>query len=264
MDEFLLRALLGGLALTLITGPLGCFVVWRRMAYFGDAVAHSALLGVVIGLAFHLHVTVGILCSSLVMALVLVLLQRESRFSSDTLLGILAHGGLSLGLVSVAFLPEVRVDLSAYLFGDILALSWRDVGVIAAVSTAGIALLATHWRALMLMTLHEDIARVEGVAVTRMRVLLMVLIATVVAVAIKLVGMLLITALLIVPAASARFVSREPGQMARAATVIGMLAVAGGLSLSYAWDTPSGPSIVVGALAGFALIAAARRWLVRG
>lgn len=253
IDDFLVRALVAGIGVALVAGPLGCFVVWRRMAYFGATLAHSALLGVALGLLAGINVNAGIVAVCLVLALALVVLDRDRRFASDTLLGILAHGALALGLVAIAFLSTVRIDLMAYLFGDILAVTEADIGWIWAGGAAALAGLAAIWRPLLSMTVQEDLARVEGVPVGRVRVVFMLVIALVIALAMKVVGVLLIVSLLIIPAAASRRFARTPEQMAGLAALVGALAVAGGLLASLRLDTPAGPSIVVAATALFFL-----------
>jgi len=247
MDEFLLRALLAGLAVALVTGSLGTFVVWRRMAYFGDTLAHSALLGVSLGVLLELNLNLAIVLVCLLLALALVALQNQRKLASDTLLGILSHSALALGLVAVSFAENVRIDLMGYLFGDILAVGRTDLLWIGIGSLLAIGLLLWLWRPLLAMTVHEELAQVEGVKVARTRLLFMLLIALVIAVAMKVVGILLITSLLIIPAATARHYARTPEQMALLASIIGMLSVSGGLFGSYRWDLPAGPAIVVAA-----------------
>ena len=245
MDDFLVRALLGGLGVALIAGPFGSFVVWRRLAYFGDTLAHSALLGVAVGFLLHINLTLGVLVICQVVALLLFFGQRQRQLASDTLLGILAHGALSLGLVSLAFMETVRVDLMAYLFGDILAITNSDLLWI--FCGGGLALLGLLmiWKPLLSITIHEDLARVEGVAVDRINWIFLGLIALSVALMMKVVGMLLVTSLLIIPAATARRFAAGPEWMALLASLIGCGAVGGGLYSSFLWDTPTGPSIVV-------------------
>ena len=245
MDEFLLRALLAGLAVALVTGSLGTFVVWRRMAYFGDTLAHSALLGVSLGILLELNLNLAITLVCLLLALALVALQSRRELASDTLLGILSHSALALGLVAVSFAEEIRVDLMGYLFGDILAVSRGDLVWIGLGAGLALVLLLLLWRPLLAMTVHEELAQVEGVKVARTRLLFMLLIALVIATAMKVIGILLITSLLIIPAATARHYVRTPEQMAVLAAAIGMLAVSGGLFGSYRWDLPAGPAIVV-------------------
>lgn len=255
MDDFLFKAMMAGGLLSLMAGPLGTFVVWRRMAYFGDSIAHSALLGVVLGLLLNLHVMLGILTVSVLMALLLVISLRSTRFSSDTMLGILAHGTLSVGLVAYALSNQPPADLTRYLFGDILSVQNEDIRLLAGVSSVVLALLSFFWRDLIQWTIHEDIARVEGVRTPAMRMILILMIAVVVAVSIKIVGVLLITSLLILPAAGARFVSVSPPQMVAVAAFLGLLAVLLGLGGSYHYDAPTGPAIVVAALSIFGFLA---------
>ncbi|MFO1424626.1 MAG: zinc ABC transporter permease subunit ZnuB [Candidatus Competibacteraceae bacterium] len=253
MDDFLLRALLGGFGVALAAGPLGTFVVWRRMAYFGDALAHSGLLGVLLGAMLRVDPQLGVILTCLLVALALALLQRQRNLATDTLLGILAHTALSLGLVALAFLETVRVDLVGYLFGDILAITPVDLYWIWGGGLLALSALAGLWRPLLALTVHEDLARVEGVAVFPIRLAFMLLIALVIAVAMKVVGILLITSLLIIPAAAARRFARSPEGMAALASLVGGAAVGLGLWASLRWDTPAGPSVVVAATALFAL-----------
>jgi len=252
LDDFLIRAALAGVGLSLATGPLGSFVVWRRMAYFGDATAHAAILGVALALAADLPVTFGTLVVALAMALTVSVLAARG-WAMDTTLGVLAHSALAFGLVAVSFVPGARTDLSAYLFGDILAVSRADLAFIwvGAVLVAG--LLAWRWQALLTSTLNEDLAHASGLNPARERLVLTLALAVVVAVAIKVVGALLIAALLIIPAAAARGLARTPESMAMMATVIGAAASIGGLQLSLWQDTPAGPSIIAAAAILFTL-----------
>lgn len=253
LDEFLVRALLGGIGVAIVAGPLGSFLVWRRMAFFGDTLAHSALLGIALGLMLGTGLTIGVVVLAVAVAGLLVFAQGRDGFAADTLLGILSHGALSLGLVVLAFMDGVRIDLMAYLFGDILAIGQVDLYWIFGGGAVALAGLAVIWRHLLAVTVHEDLARVEGVPVRAVQFIFMILIALLVALSIPIVGVLLVTALMIIPAAAARSFSRTPGQMAFGAAVVGTLAVCGGLWGSLAWDTPSGPSIVVAGLTLFVL-----------
>ncbi|MCQ4348863.1 zinc ABC transporter permease subunit ZnuB [Pseudomonas stutzeri] len=253
MPDFLLNALLAGLALALVAGPLGSFVVWRRMAYFGDTLAHAALLGVALGFLLDVSPSVAVVVGCVLLAVLLVTLQQRQPLAADTLLGILAHSTLSLGLVTVSLLDAVRVDLMAYLFGDLLAVGATDLWWIVAGSALVLGVLAWLWRPLLALTVHEELARVEGLPVGALRLALMLLIAVVIAVAMKIVGVLLITSLLIIPAAAAQRHARSPEQMAAGAGAVGLLAVCAGLALSWYQDTPAGPSIVVSAAGLFLL-----------
>lgn len=251
MDDFLLRALFAGIGLTLISGPLGVFVVWQRMAYFGDTLAHSALLGIAFSLLVQVDLTLGVLLLAAALAVGLLWLQQRSRLANDTLLGILAHGGLAVGLVAIS-LQGVRIDLHAFLFGDILAVTSHEVGLVWVGVVIALGALAVLWRPLLNLSVHPELAAVDGVACTRVRLAFMLLVAMLIALAMKLVGVLLITALLIIPAATARAWSRSPEQMALLATLGGIIAVIGGLAGSLYWDTPAGPSIVAAATLMFA------------
>lgn len=247
MDDFLWRALLAGLAVATMAGSLGVFLLWRRMAFFGDTLAHSALLGVTLGLLAGGSSNTWIVAVCLAVALGLLYLQANPTLGTDTLLAILAHSTLAAGTVALAFLPGVRVDLLGYLFGDILAVSTADVGLAWGLAVLVVAAMAWLWRPLLAIAVHPELAQVEGKPVWPAHAAYMLLVALMVAVAMKLVGVLLLTALLIIPAAAARRFAHTPEQMAGLAILVGILALVGGLVLSLHWDTPAGPSIVLAA-----------------
>ncbi|WP_135381659.1 zinc ABC transporter permease subunit ZnuB [Vibrio tasmaniensis] len=253
MLEFLLPSILAGLGIALIAGPLGSFVVWRKMAYFGDTLAHASLMGLALGFLFNINLYFALLICCLMLALLLVTLQKQKLVATDTLLGILAHSALSLGLVAVSFLDNVRVDLMSYLFGDLLAVSPTDLVFIYAGAAVIGVVLAIFWRPLLSTTVNEDLAAVDGINIDLMRLILMLLVGIVIAVGMKFVGALIMTSLLIIPAATARKFANTPEQMAFLASVIGSIAVFGGLSLSWFYDTPAGPSVVISAAAMFML-----------
>lgn len=256
IDDFLFRAVLGGVLLAVVCGPFGAFIIWRRMAFFGDMLAHSALLGVALGLLIGVDVRIGMIATCFASALVLAIGQRQTRLGSDTVLGMLAHSTLALGMVALAFVQGVAVDIMSYLFGDILAITMGDIMLLAGGGTLAIGVLIWMWRPLLALTVSPEIAAAESIPVERLRLVFMLLMALVIGMAIKIVGVLLITALLIVPAASARFFSRTPEQMAIGAALFGMASVLAGIALSWHVDTPTGPSIVISA-AGLFVVGAA-------
>jgi zinc transport system permease protein len=254
LNDFLTRAALAGVGLAMATGPLGSFVVWRRMAYFGDATAHAAILGVALALAFDLPVGLGTLAVSLVMAVTVATLAARG-WAMDTTLGVMAHSALALGLVAISFVHGVRTDLQSYLFGDILAVTRSDLAFIWAGAGLVLVLLIWRWQALLTATLNADLAHASGINPDRERLVLTLALAVVVAVALKVVGALLIAAMLIIPAAAARALARTPEAMAALAALFGALATLAGLVLSLWQDSPAGPSIVVAAALTFAVAA---------
>jgi len=256
LADFLVRAGIAGIGVALAAGPLGCFVVWRRMAYFGDATAHAALLGVAFALATELPTPLGVALAALGMALA-VSAGAGRAYAADTLLGVASHGALALGLVAMSFLPGVRIDLTAYLFGDILAVGRGDLAVIWTCAALTLGLVAWRWRPLVLSTLNADLAAAAGVDPRHERLVLTIALALLVAAALKVVGALLITAMLIVPAAAARAFARTPEAMAAGAALAGALAALAGLAASLALDTPAGPTIVAAAVAILVLANAA-------
>ena len=244
MADFILRALLAGLMVAIIAGPLGCFVVWRRMSYFGDTLAHSALFGIALGLLLDINLELAVIMACMLLAVVLVMLENRRGLSTDTILGILAHSSLALGLVIISF-TDNQVNLMAYLFGDLLTVSTSNLIWIGLAVVIVLGVLFKNWNRLLTITLHEELAQVEGLNVLQLRLLLMMLIALIVAVSMKVVGVLLITSLLIIPPACARAFTKTPETMSAFASMVGCIAVCGGLAASWFWDTPTGPSIVV-------------------
>ncbi len=253
LDDFFSRAIVAGVGVALVAGPLGCFIVWRRLAYFGDTLSHAALLGVALAFLFEINITVAVFVVSALVSVSLLLLQRRATLSADALLGLLAHSALALGLVVLAFMTWVRIDLMGFLFGDILAVSRTDIAVIWIGGAVVLAILAMIWRSLFAGTVNRELADAEGMNPHRADIVFMLLMALVIAISMKIVGVLLITAMLIIPAATARRFATGPEQMAVLAAMIGAAAVIAGLFGSLEWDTPSGPSIVVAALAFFVL-----------
>lgn len=252
-DDFLIRAILAGVGLAIVTGPAGCFIVWRRLAYFGETIAHSALLGVAFAVLIEMHLVIGIFITSSAIVVMLFYLERRDTLPVDTLLGLLSHGGLALGIVVLSFFPNVKLDLEALLFGDILAVSRLDLAVIWGGGVVALGILIWIWRPMLATTVNSDLAAVAGMKPDRAQLVFGILLAAVIAAAIKIVGVLLIVALLVIPAATVRRFATSPEKMAVYAVVVGILAVAGGLYASAHVDTPTGPSIVVVALVLFVL-----------
>ncbi|WP_391529123.1 zinc ABC transporter permease subunit ZnuB [Photorhabdus akhurstii] len=245
MIELLFPGWLAGVLLSIAAGPLGSFVVWRRMSYFGDTLAHASLLGVAFGLLLNISPFYAIIAVTLILAMMLVWLEKRPQLAIDTLLGIMAHSALSSGLVVVSLMSNVRVDLMAYLFGDLLSVTYEDIWLIVIGVTLVATLLFWQWNALLSVTVSQEMAFVDGIKIQRLRVLLMLVTALTIGLAMKFVGALIITSLLIIPAATARRFARTPEQMAGIAIAVGMLAVTGGLAFSAVYDTPAGPSVVL-------------------
>lgn len=258
LSDFIMRAALAGVGTAIAAGFLGSFVVWRRMAYFGDATAHAAVLGVAIALGFQVSILGSVGVVAVLMAVGLWALTGRG-FAADTVLGVLSHGALALGLLAVALVPSARVDLDTYLFGDVLTVSKTDLAVIWGGAAVVVGVLAWRWSRMLTATVSPDLAYAAGINPRREQLILTLLLAGVVAVSIKVVGALLITALLIIPAAAARNLSRTPEAMAVIAVVCGIIAALGGVGLSLTLNTQAGPSIVCTAAALFVLSLLRRR-----
>lgn len=245
MDDFILRALIAGVLVALLCGALGVFVVWRRMAYFGDTVSHASLLGVSLGITLGISTQISLLTVAIGVGLLMIVLQARQRVSNDTLLGILAHSALSLSLIIISLTEGVQINLEAWLFGDILASSYVDIITLLITTVVVLTSLFFIWKPLLSLTVNENLARVEGVNTTLVSGVFTVLIAITIAIGIKIIGALLISSLLIIPAAAARYLVRSPIKMVVTASLIGILAVCGGLLLSFYFDIPTGPAIIL-------------------
>lgn len=252
MDDFIVRAILGGLLIVAAAGPLGCIVLWRRMAYVGDATAHAAILGIALSLTWHIPMFWAVFGISLAVGGVVYLLTSR-RFSSDAVLGVMSHGALALGIVILSLVPQSGIDPMAYLFGDILSLTWPDLALMAIVALISLGLVIARWTAILTTTLNEDLAYASGINPRVENAVVTIALALLIAVAIQIVGVLLVSALLIIPAATARPLAKTPEHMAWFAVWIGGLSVLGGVQGSLWFDTPTGPSIITAAAIGFAL-----------
>lgn len=253
MEDFFIRALCAGIGIALVTGPLGCFVVWRRLAYFGDTLAHSALLGVTIAYSFELNIAFSVFFISAAIALLLIQLQKKTNLQSDALLGLLAHSSLAVGLVLISFLTFIRFDIMGLLFGDILAVAKNDLLVIWTGGAVILMVLKFIWKPLFASTVNYELAAAEGLNPDRAKTIFTILLAAVIAISIKMVGLLLITGMLIIPAAMARNISDSPQKMVIYSVIGGLLSVILGLLSSLEFNTPSGPSIIVAAMLLFIL-----------
>ena len=252
-DDFFIRALVAGIGIALVTGPLGCFVVWRRLSYFGDTLAHSALLGVTMAYTLDLNIAISVFLISSVIALILIQLQKKTNLPGDALLGLLAHSSLAVGLVVIGFLTFIRFDIMGLLFGDILAVTTDDLLVIWTGGALILIVLKLIWKALLASTVNYELAEAEGLNPDRAKAIFTILMAAVIAISIKMVGLLLITGMLIIPAAMARNISDSPQKMVLFSIIGGLLSVILGLYSSLEFNTSSGPSIIAAALILFIL-----------
>ena len=253
LDDFFIRALIAGIGVALVTGPLGCFVIWRRLSYFGDTLSHSALLGVTLAYSFELNIALSVFLISSIIAIILIKLQSRTNLPGDALLGLLAHSSLAVGLVVIGFLTFIRFDVMGLLFGDILAVTVKDISVIWFGGAIILCILKLIWRPLFASTVNYELAEAEGLNPERSKIIFTILMAAIIAISIKMVGLLLITGMLIIPAAMARNISSSPKMMVIFSVIGGLLSVVLGLFSSLEFNTASGPSIIAASLFLFIL-----------
>jgi len=253
LDDFFIRALIAGIGIALVAGPLGCFVIWRRLSFFGDTLSHSALLGVTLALSFDINIAFSVFLISSAVALVLLKLQKTTNLPGDALLGLLAHSSLAVGLVVISFLSFIRFDIMGLLFGDILAVAPNDIFIIWIGGALILLVLKIIWKPLFASTVNYELAEAEGMNPARVNAIFTILMAAIIAISIKIVGLLLITGMLIIPAAMARNLSNNPVQMVVYSVIGGLLSVIVGLFSSLELNSPSGPSIITAALVLFIL-----------
>ena len=253
LDDFFIRALLAGIGVALVTGPLGCFVVWRRLSYFGDTLSHSALLGVTLAYSLEFNIALSVFVISALIALILINLQKRTNLPGDALLGLLAHSSLAVGLVVIGFLSFIRFDIMGLLFGDILAVNVNDIITIWIGGAIILLVLKLIWKSLFASTVNYELAEAEGLNPDKAKAIFTILMAAIIAISIKMVGLLLITGMLIIPAAMARNISNSPKQMILFSVIGGLLSVVIGLFTSLEFNTASGPSIIAASLFLFIL-----------
>jgi zinc transport system permease protein len=253
IDDFFIRALIAGVGIALVTGPLGCFVIWRRLSFFGDTLSHAALLGVTFSISFDINISLSVFIVSSIVALILIRLQKNTNLAGDALLGLLAHSSLAIGLVVLGFLSFIRFDIMGLLFGDILSVTLSDLLIIWIGGAVIILILTLIWKPLFASTVNYEIAEAEGLSPEKYNILFTILMAAIIAISIKMVGLLLITGMMIIPAAAARNLSNSPKQMVVISIIFGLLSVLIGLYASLELNTPSGPSIITTSLLFFIL-----------
>jgi zinc transport system permease protein len=244
-EPFVLRALAAGIGLAIVAAPLGCIVVWRRMAYVGETLAQSSLLGVALGLALNIDLTLSVIVAAVIAALVLTAFGRQKLLALDSVLGLMHHAALALGVIAIAMLKGPSIDLMSYLFGDVFAVTTSDLYWVFGGGAVVLALTVWLWRPLVRLSLHEDLATAEGINPRTPRALFDILLAVTIAVSMKIIGILLVMAFLVVPAVAARPLASTPERMAVIAALIAAVSVVAGLALSLYTDAPGGPSIVL-------------------
>ena len=251
--RFFKRALVAGIGVAFVSGPVGCFVIWRRLSYFVDTLAHSALLGVTMAYSFELNIAFSVFIISSLIALILIQLQKKTNLPGDALLGLLAHSSLAVGLVVIGFLTFIRFDIMGLLFGDILAVTVDDILIIWIGGALILLVLKLIWKPLFASTVNYELAEAEGLNPDRAKAIFTILMAAIIAISIKMVGLLLITGMLIIPAAMSRNISDSPQKMVLFSIIGGLLSVIIGLFSSLEFNTPSGPSIIAASLVLFIL-----------
>ena len=161
-DDFFIRAIIAGIGVAIVVGPLGCFVIWRRLSYFGDTLSHSALLGVTLAYAFSINIALSVFIISGIVAILLLSLQKRTKLAGDSLLGLLAHSTLAIGLVLIGFLSSIRFDLMGLLFGDILAVTNKDIIIVWLGGSVILGILFFIWKSLFAATVNYDLAAAEN------------------------------------------------------------------------------------------------------
>ena len=250
--QFMQRAIIAGLLMGLTLSLLGVFVVLRRSAFFGDAVAHFAFAGVALGFLFAINPIVAAIFVSAFLALGMGYLKNHAPLQSlDTIIGIFFSGAAALGIFVIGLLKGYRADLFQFLFGDIIAISSQDVLTALIISILIIVVFVFAWKPLFKMTFNREVAQISGVKVHMYEYLFLALLAIVTAMSIKVVGIILVPALLVIPAAAAKNISRSLHQMIAYSLIVGVLSVTGGLIGSFYFNTASGATIVLASIVCF-------------
>jgi zinc transport system permease protein len=261
IESFMLRALLAALFLAPLCALLGVFVTARKMAFFSDTIAHAALMGVAIGLWLGMvEPTIPMVLFSLMVAMGMIWLKQNTDLLSDTIMALLLSGSVAAGLIIFNLQNATPGIIHSFLFGDILAVSNFDVwlaGCLWLVVGAGV-----FWKlsALTLLTAQEEVAHVCGVRVKALNYVFVVVLTLAVATSIRLLGIILVTSLLVIPAATARNLSCNLRQHILLSVLVGLIGGLGGIALSYRYDVASGPTIVLTCIAMFVVSLLVRQW----
>ena len=249
LDDFLVRSVIAGVLMVSTAAPIGCLMVWQRLAFLSDTLGHAAVMGVGLGLLLQLPPMFGVLG---VVLLIVVSLSQVTSFNnalSETTLAIISHTGLAAGLILIGLLPANTVSLEAILFGDLLAVTINDLVMILVTTLVLGGLLLLHWRSFVAVSVSREIAQAEGIEVRKVQLLMFLMIALLVAVMMKVMGVLLIAAMLVIPTSSARMLSSSPERMVLFSALFGFAALSGGIFSSFQFDWQTGPAIVLSATA---------------
>ena len=249
----LLPAWIMGTLLVFLTAPLGCLMLWRRMSFFADTMAHGTLLGVALAALLSLPLWIGVTFTAILLVAVLWVLH-DPRLPNDALLALCSATLLCSGLLLIQHLPELRSELLSYLFGDLLTIEWIDLPVFAVIIGIALVILYKNWQAQIQIAIDPDIAVSEGINAKWQRLIFMLLLALFTVLALRAVGSMLMGALLVIPALAARLLSHSPKQMVIAAFIIGQIGITVGLWSSAGLDTSTGLTIVLTMSLLFALI----------
>ncbi len=246
LDDFLIRSLLAGVLMVLVAAPMGCLMVWQRLAFLADTLGHASVLGVALGLMMSLHPIVGVL----IVIVVIMLIVSQSMGGkpvamSESVLAIISHTGLAAGILLLSLSGAGNISLEAILFGDLLATSMSDLGFIALTVFILLFLLWQHWSSFVAVSVSPEIAQAEGIPVQKIQLILYLMIALLIAVMMKVMGVLLIGAMLVIPVNAARVFSRGPEQMLVISLFFGLMSLFSGMFMSWQYDLQTGPAIVV-------------------
>lgn len=251
--QLLLPAWIMGTLLVFLTAPLGCLMLWRRMSFFADTMSHGTLLGVAIAGALSLPMWAGVTFLALLLVAILWVLH-DQRLPNDALLALCSATLLCAGLLLIQHLPSLRPELLSYLFGDLLTIDWPDLPIFAVVIIVALFVLYKNWRAQIQIAIDPDIAISEGINAKWQRLVFMLLLALFTVLALRAVGSLLMGALLVIPALTARLLSHSPKQMVMWAFIVAQIAITVGLWSSAGLNISTGLSIVLCMAIIFAVI----------
>ena len=254
MDNFILLAIISGIGIAFITGLLGCFVVWKKMAYFGESLGHSAVLGIGIGLLLGIGDNIAVLLVIITFSLIVTYLQNKEAFSNDLILAVLAHGLLSIGIILISINPDPNFNLHSFLFGDILTVSLNEIFLIFLSAIFIYLIILTNWKALLITIISKDLAKSQNINNFKIELLFTFTMALAVAISIKIIGALLITSMLIIPSSCAKQLVNNPKNMVIISIIISILSILIGILCSYYFDIPSGPAIILTSFSAFFII----------
>ncbi|MFT7086926.1 MAG: zinc transport system permease protein [Rickettsiales bacterium] len=242
-EPLFIKALIAGIGVAIALAPIGVFVLWKKMAYFSDAISHSAIFGLAIATIIAVSPMYGIVLCAVIFCFLMFIIGKQNLYSIDSIIGITSATLLSIGMILLAFFPS-EIELEEYLFGDLLNLENYQITIIYAAAALVVLAISLWFKKLLLSTINPDLAKISGIKTENLELKFLLLTAIIVACLVKIVGIFLITSMMILPAAIGRNFSKTPTHMIFLSLAFAIFSIVGGLFFAVFFNLPSSPAII--------------------